>query len=29
LEDPCGNCLEFKAFAHQEMLFERDLALYE
>ena len=29
LEDPCGNCLEFKAFAHPEMLFEKDLALYE
>jgi len=29
LEDPCGNCLEFKAFAYPEMLFEKDLALYE
>jgi extradiol dioxygenase family protein len=29
LQDPCGNCLEFKAFAHPEMLFEKDLAFYE
>lgn len=29
LQDPSGNCLEFKAFSHPEMLFEKDLSLYE
>lgn len=29
LQDPCGNCLEFKTFSHPEMLFEKDLSSYE
>lgn len=28
VKDPCGNHLEFKAFRHPEMLFEKDLEGY-
>ena len=29
LRDPSGNCLEFKAFARADMLFEKDTAIYQ
>jgi extradiol dioxygenase family protein len=29
LQDPCGNCLEFKSFSDPKMLFQRDHLSYE
>ena len=29
LQDPCGNCLEFKSFSDPKMLFQRDHSSYE
>ena len=29
LQDPCGNCLEFKSFSDPKMLFQRDRSSYE